>query len=142
MKVAKAATRPTTTLDDATERAPLLTGVVEAAAEVEAALEGEFAAAAAGVVDAEDPVDEAGEALERAAERSWGIISGLLPAAPRLTDPSFWRTSELAARKLRVYRTFSAMNSWDHSGRPPMSMLEPQVAARALPVVAFATIAE
>lgn len=141
MKVAKAATRPTTTLDDATERAPLLAGVVEAAAaEAEAAPEGEFAAA--GVEDAEDPVDEAGEALARAAERSWGIISGLLPAAPMLTDPSLWRTSELAARKLRVYRTFSAMNSWDQAGRLPMSMLEPQVAARALPVVAFATIAE
>jgi hypothetical protein len=64
---------------------------------------------------------------------SCGIIMGVLPAAPRSTDPSSLMTSEFAARKLRVYMTFCATYWCDQLGMAFMSMLPPQEEALLLP---------
>lgn len=52
----------------------------------------------------------------------------------RSMEPSAVRTSGLAARKLRVNRTFSTKSAWDSTGMLLMSKLVPQVDA-AVPAV-------
>jgi hypothetical protein len=103
-KVAATAMKPMRTLGDVSEPAPFLElaaaaaedGVVEAygaAVEPEAAVE---EAALAGALDA---------AAFRACDMSAGNIKGAGPL--RLMVPLLWRTSLLAARKLRVYLSHS-----------------------------------
>lgn len=63
-----------------------------------------------------------------------GIMAGA-PLAPNLlisTVPSDPMTSELAAKKERVYMMFSAMDCCAHPGTALISMLEPQAAAMLL----------
>lgn len=103
MKVAKAATRPTATLEDDIESAPLVDEDEEP--EFSGALEEvALVAGAAGMLAALP----AGVTLLRAALRSWGIINGVDPEALRSIEPSSLRTSAFWARKVRVYMTFSA----------------------------------
>jgi len=54
------------------------------------------------LVEVATSVDEL-EALSATCVMSIGIISGLLPALPKLTDPSAAITSGLDAKKLRMY---------------------------------------
>lgn len=93
--------RPTRTLGDDIDSAPLF--IADAGDEGAGTLGVAGAGGAAAALEGEDD-----PALLRAALRSWGIIKGVVPAALRLTDPSSLSTSALAARKLRVYMTFSA----------------------------------
>ena len=64
--------------------------------------------------------------------RSLGITRGVVCIELRSIELSSLRVSELIPRKLRVYNTFSATYWRDHSGRAPISMLLPQLAARSL----------
>jgi len=121
-------TTPASALDELNDLAPL----------------GDFAAAAgaavpvdAAVLEVADADDDALEllplaALLTAAVTSIGIINGLLPAFPRLTEPSDPITSGLEARKVRVYITFSAIDDCAQEGSALISMLEPHEAAAVL----------
>jgi len=105
--VAKAATAPTTTLDDDIERALLVELLVPPTAAT--AGDAEAAGDPAAVPAADGLAEDAVEALLSAALRSCGIIRGVDSEPLRSMDPSSLRTSALAARKLRVYMTFSAI---------------------------------
>jgi len=63
---------------------------------------------------------------------SLGIKRGVVCMELRSIELSSLRVSELIPRKLRVYNTFSATYWRDHSGREPISMLLPHLAARSL----------
>lgn len=73
--------------------------------------------------DAGDPLTEP-EGLAAAATFviSSGITGGLPPSEASI-DPSDLIASGFAAKKVWVYRTFSAMKEWDQSGKLAMSRL-------------------